>query len=140
MVAPVVCGVDESASARRAALRAAALAKALGAPLHVVSAVVKTGPFTSSGVGTIDFTADSLSVADDMLSALVQELGIDQVTKAVVVDDPWRALCREAERIDAQLIVIGNRRVQGVARILGSVAIEVVRHAPCDVYIADTTG
>src|SRR5690606_28369663 len=40
---------------------------------------------------------------------------------------------------DASLIVVGNKRVQGVAgRVLGSIARDVAAHASCDVYIAHT--
>jgi nucleotide-binding universal stress UspA family protein len=35
--------------------------------------------------------------------------------------------------------VLGNRRMQGAGRILGSVANSVAHHAPCDVYVVKTT-
>jgi nucleotide-binding universal stress UspA family protein len=43
-----------------------------------------------------------------------------------------------ATDIGADLIVVGNRRVQGIGRLLGSVATDVAQHAPCDVYIVKT--
>ena len=52
---------------------------------------------------------------------------------------PATATCEEATRLQAQTIVVGNRRVQGVTRVLGSVAADVTKHAPCDVLIANTT-
>ena len=39
---------------------------------------------------------------------------------------------------EAELIVVGNRRTQGIGRVLGSVAVSVAAHAPCDVYIVKT--
>jgi nucleotide-binding universal stress UspA family protein len=54
------------------------------------------------------------------------------------MDEPADALCAEAERLGASIIVVGNKRVQGMARVLGSVAAEVARHAPCHVFIAHT--
>ena len=51
---------------------------------------------------------------------------------------PAEALVEEAKRRNAELIVVGNRRVQGIGRILGSVARSVAQHAPCDVYIVKT--
>jgi nucleotide-binding universal stress UspA family protein len=48
-------------------------------------------------------------------------------------------LCEEAERLDARTIVVGNRRVQGISRVLGSVASDVTRQAPCAVLIANTS-
>ena len=40
--------------------------------------------------------------------------------------------------IDAELIVVGNRRMQGVQRLLGAVANDVVHHADCDVLVVKT--
>jgi nucleotide-binding universal stress UspA family protein len=37
------------------------------------------------------------------------------------------------------MIVVGNRRMQGLGRLLGSVANDVAHHAPCDVHIVKTT-
>jgi nucleotide-binding universal stress UspA family protein len=36
------------------------------------------------------------------------------------------------------MIVVGNRRMRGIGRVLGSVANSVAHNAPCDVYIAKT--
>jgi nucleotide-binding universal stress UspA family protein len=36
------------------------------------------------------------------------------------------------------MIVVGNRRMHGIGRVLGSVANSVAHNAPCDVYIAKT--
>ena len=47
-------------------------------------------------------------------------------------------LVSEADRLEARLIVVGNRRVQGPARILGSIARTVAANASCDVYVANT--
>ena len=51
---------------------------------------------------------------------------------------PADALIKEAMRLDARLIVVGNRRMRGIGRLLGSVANSVAHNAPCDVYIANT--
>jgi len=48
-------------------------------------------------------------------------------------------MCDEATRLEARTIVVGNRRVQGVTRVLGSIAADVTKHAPCDVLIANST-
>ena len=51
---------------------------------------------------------------------------------------PADAIVTVAKDIRADLIVVGNRRVQGIGRILGSVATDIAHHAPCDVYIVKT--
>ena len=37
------------------------------------------------------------------------------------------------------MIIVGNRRVQGAARILGSIATDVLHIAPCNVLVVHTT-
>ncbi|MGO4435355.1 universal stress protein, partial [Paenarthrobacter sp. RAF9] len=61
-----------------------------------------------------------------------------EVTYSAARGKPGEALVKEAEMQDARLIVVGNRRMQGLGRVLGSVANTVAHTAPCDVYIAKT--
>jgi nucleotide-binding universal stress UspA family protein len=61
-------------------------------------------------------------------------------THAIVVAEPADALCQEAERLNASIIVVGNKRVQGMSRVLGSIPLDVAKQAPCNVYIVHTTG
>ena len=60
------------------------------------------------------------------------------ITHAVVMKDPATALCEEATRLEASTIVVGNKRVQGAARVLGSIAGDVAKRAPCNVLIVHT--
>jgi hypothetical protein len=39
----------------------------------------------------------------------------------------------QAQLVGADLIVIGNLRMQGAKRVLGAVANDILHHAPCDV-------
>ena len=137
MTKPIIVGVDQSKTARRAAFRAAELATALGVPLHLVMAVSRgraDGMATETG-----HHVDWLAGAEQFLDSLKGELKVAVVTSAVVPDDPATAMCDEATRLDAQLIVVGNKRVHGIARVLGAIAMDVARHATCDVLISDTT-
>ena len=137
MTRPIVVGVDQSDTARRAAFRAAELASALGAPLHVVMAANRR---RADGLSTeTGRHVDWLAGAEQFLDALLGELPISAVTRAVVPEDPAAAICEEAERVEAQMIVVGNRRVQGISRVLGAIATDVARRASCDVLISDTT-
>ncbi len=137
MSGPIVVGVDQSETARKAAFRAAELAAALGAPLHVVMAASRgraDGLSTETG-----HHVDWVAGAEQFLNGLAGELPGSVITHAVVAEDPAVALCDEAERVSAQMIVVGNRRVKGISRVLGSVATDVARRASCDVLISDTT-
>lgn len=138
----ILVGVDGSDSARKAATVAAELAAATGATLHVLTAV------DPSRMGTNDDTAElgdvrrltpgeaAEAIAAEVASTLT---GVTpQIESSPIQGKPAHALVEEAKRLGADLIVVGNRRVQGLGRILGSVASDVVHHAPCDVYIVKT--
>ena len=133
----IIVGVDRSSTSRHAAFKAANLAVSLGKPLHLVMAVSPT-KLLAGGSGGDSFQMDWLSSAEQFLDALSGELPAKQITRTVSVADPAIAMCEEALRLQATLIVVGNRRVQGISRVLGAVATDVARHAPCDVYIANT--
>ena len=92
------------------------------------------------GIGSDTVTVDPVSDAEGLLKRLSAELPHGQITTHVALDEPADSLCAEAERLGAKMIVVGNRRVQGLSRVLGSVASDVLRHAPCDVHVANTTG
>lgn len=134
----IVVGVDRSETARRAAERAAELAGGLGANLHLVMCAERTKGVSMS-VGSDTFHTDWLSDAQQFLKDLGRSLPLDDVTSSVSDADPADAIVEEADRLDAELIVVGNKRVQGLARVLGSVAGDVMKHAHCDVYVANTT-
>jgi nucleotide-binding universal stress UspA family protein len=138
MTAPIIVGVADTVTARRAAATAAELARALGAPLHLVTSAGRHGQGLV-GASTEKFMVDPVTVADQFLAALAGELGVPGTTYRVSTDDPASSLVAEATRLNARMIVVGNRRVQGLARVLGAVAVDVARQAPCDVFIANTT-
>jgi nucleotide-binding universal stress UspA family protein len=136
----IIVGVDESATARIAAQQAAELAKATGRTLHLVMAL-KRKPATSMNAGGETVVIDNISLAEDFLRSLKGELAAGSgATHAVVTGDAADALCSEAERLHASMIVVGNKRVQGVTRVLGSIPLDVAKAAPCNVYIVHTTG
>jgi nucleotide-binding universal stress UspA family protein len=53
--------------------------------------------------------------------------------------EPAEAIVRVAEEVGADLIVVGNKGLHGVRRVLGSVPNTVVHQAPCSVLVLDTT-
>jgi len=135
----VVVGVDDSETARRALDRAALIAKALGEPLHLVMAV-RPGVSRMITKGTDEFIIDWVTDAEQQLHSIKSKAGVPEATTSVSDQDPATAICGEAESRGANLIVVGNRRMQGASRVLGAVASDVLKHAPCDVLVAKTTG
>ena len=129
----------DTPTADDAAFQAAELASRLGASLHLVSATKQRG-VTTVGSPSEQYTFGNIDLAHQHQAALRDRLGADiEITASVVNGSPGQALCAEAERLDAEIIVVGSARTQGVARVLGSIASDVIKQAPCAVYIAQTT-
>jgi nucleotide-binding universal stress UspA family protein len=92
-------------------------------------------------VGAGDREIDA--AVDDQLAATtanIAEMGVDvPVTMHRAVGSAADSLCELAEQLGADIIVVGNRNMQGKGRLLGSVASRVAHHAPCHVLIAHST-
>ena len=134
----ILVGVDESATARRAAESAAALARATGAHLHVVTALPPARMGEVRGPGGDTWHVDPIDAARDRLNDMAASWPDVKTDVVCEMGKPVDVLIRTAERIDADVIVVGNRRMQGVSRVLGAVASDVAHRAPCDVYIVYT--
>lgn len=141
MAKTIIVGVDGSETATRAARRAAELADALGSDLHVLTAYGKF-EVEKISTGSEEFVfsteADAEGVAGASLLQLRKDFPTVKLTSAASEGKPGDALVRAAERLDSEIIVVGNKRVQGLARVLGSIARDVASRAPCDVYVVHT--
>lgn len=137
----IVAGVDGTGTATGAALRAAGMAEKFGAELHLVCAFDKLEVDRyEAGGEEFEFSTDeeALGTARTVV-AEVHEIHPDVAVAAASYEGkPAEALVAYATEIGADVIVVGNKRVQGLGRLLGSVAADVCAHAPCDVYVAHT--
>lgn len=144
----IVVGFDGSDSSRKAADEAGELAAGLGAELHVVTVVVDDPRKHGFDIEVVDERA---APAVEARSRGLRQRAVDTahqldgaypgvtVITTILAGPPARTIVEHAEEIGADLIVVGNHRVQGLARLLGSVAIDILRDAPCSVYVAKTT-
>lgn len=134
----IVVGVSDAATSHIAARTAVDLAEATGATLHFVTAVV-SGQLNVIQVGSDRFVADNVESARKSLQRFVESLGTTATyTVQAVEESPAKALITVAELHDADLIVVGNVRMQGLGRVLGSVGNDVAHTAPCSVLIVKT--
>jgi nucleotide-binding universal stress UspA family protein len=141
--ASIVVGTDGSDSATKAVSKAATIARRMGARLHIVTAY-GNGPDDASEElpPELDRLASTGVQADVILqraSAAVDGAGLD-VENHASPGDPASALIDVAVEVNADMIVVGNKGMTGLARfLLGSVPNKVAHHAPCDVLIVRTT-
>ena len=147
-----MAGTDGSESARVAVDHAAEIAKAFSSTLHLVMAfkgapnlaLSSTDPMNIAVLGDPSWESD---VAAELQQELqrdadrVRRSGVKGVEVHVVSGDPAEALIEIAERVNASLIVVGNRGMTGAKRfLLGSVPNQVSHHAGCTVMIVNTKG
>jgi nucleotide-binding universal stress UspA family protein len=146
MYAKIVVGTDGSASATRAVEHAASLAAATGADLHIAMAkpsipvlvapemMFATAEWTSA---TDQASQAALEAATGAASAAGAADGT--VTTHLVSGDPADALLSLCDAIEADLLVIGSRGMQGARRfLLGSVSSRCAHHANRSVLIVHT--
>jgi nucleotide-binding universal stress UspA family protein len=137
MYKKIVVGYDGSDRALRAVEQAADLATAVGSAVHLVTAV-NNDEIHEFGESSDKMYLSTTQIARDQLVNLAAKLSHLSVSIAAVKGSPAQVLVKEASAIDADLILVGNRHVQGFSRVLGSVAEDVAHKAPCAVLIAKT--
>ncbi len=134
----IILGEDLLSVSESARARAIELAREFEARIDVVHAVDLGTPYLSALELTLprqvlESVTDEARQRLDQLAAENRDVAIENV---VVDDKPAQALCDRAERTRAGLVVLGSHGLGGVARlVLGSVAEQVVRHAPCSVLV-----
>ena len=135
----IIVGVDGSPTAMKAAESARQNALALNARLHVVTAF-DSGSTEFYGSGGDTWVAPDAYSAQQIAQRVATELQTPEltVTFSAARGKPAEVLIEEAERHQAQMIVVGNIRMRGLGRVLGSVANSVAHNASCDVLIMKT--
>lgn len=127
---PIVAGTDGSPRAEFAVDKAGDLALALGAPVHVVCVPgAIEGRDWPARITAQQIVADA---ADRLRSR-----GITVQTH-LPVGEAALALVAVAESVQAQMIVVGNKGMTGIGRVLGSLPNRVSHEARCSVLVVPT--
>ena len=123
MVGSIICGVDESESAKEAARVARALSSQLGLGLVFVRVVERDGP---------DAKVSAIAERLERLSAGVTDADCGAAW-LVDVGHPADRLVAAAVSAQASLIVVGSTGPR--SSLLGSISAEGSRRAPCPVVV-----
>ena len=137
----IVVGTDGSDTAERAVKEAARLARALGAELHIVSGFDPRPSAVSALSGEFAMPPEGEGDAlEAMLAASAAGVRAEdlQVHTHAAGGDPADALIELAAAVGASMIIVGNRGMHGVKRVLGSVPNTVSHKAGCNVLIVST--
>lgn len=130
---PIVAGTDGEPRAELAVDKAGELGQALGAPVHVVC--------VASAIYGQDWPA--AITAERVVDAAAKRLRARGITVQTHVLRGHRGeaaleLMAVAEGERAQMIVVGNKGMTGIGRLLGSVPNRLSHLARCDVLIVPT--
>ena len=83
-------------------------------------------------------TREVRNAADAILEEAGAGSGDLNITTHIVAGSPADALIEMADRLSADLIVVGSKGMRGARRIIGSVPNSIAHGANCNVLIAKT--
>ncbi len=140
MFETVVVGADGSDTAAEAVRVAIGLVKLTGGQLHIVTAY-KPQQLKSPAGEEFSKSLSSGDLAQSVLADLASRARTGGVEVETHLKDaaPADAICEVATQVKADVIVVGNKGMAGLRRVLGSVPNSVAHQAPCAVLIAFTT-
>jgi nucleotide-binding universal stress UspA family protein len=131
----LVCAVDFSAQSDRALQIASTLAKESGGVLHIIHSYEQPFAYDPQLPEYVPPPAD----LDEIKKRLHDQQPVHsdiEVVYELLVGEPAAAIQEYADKIGADLIVMGTHGRSGVARFLmGSIAESVLRHAACPVLV-----
>lgn len=131
----ILVAYDGSEGAHRALDQAVELAQSNGADVSVISVAEPLPQFGRAGAMLVpEEEQERLHELADAKKALTEK-GVS----AKIIErkgDAAAMIIDEAEKEDADMIVMGTRGLNGAQRwLLGSVSSRVVQHAPCNVLV-----
>jgi nucleotide-binding universal stress UspA family protein len=150
MFRTILVGTDGTITASRAVAEAADLAAAVpGSVLHIVSvqkpmaaaAIASAEMATAAPAGAeLEWEESARTALERLLADAAERAGRESLTVETHArfGAPAEVLCDMAAHLQADLLVVGNRGMQGGRRLLGSVPNTVSHHAPCSVLVVDT--
>ena len=126
----------DGVAAQEAKVRGAKLALLHCVEIGPAPAVAISVPFGGGWSGPPpEFVESARAAALDLLRSAAAQIGVE-AEAYVETGDAARAIVDTAEKVKAELVVIGTHGRTGLRRLLlGSVAEKVVRGAPCSVLV-----
>ncbi|HEX3697942.1 MAG TPA: universal stress protein [Polyangia bacterium] len=134
----ILIATDFSPCSQMAARLAAALARRLGAQLHLLHAFDPPHPELAALPSGSGWEREMLAAAEQQMAADLQKLKSTGVTVSgsVEMGSPAGVIVETARAVHADLIVVGTHGRKGLAHAyLGSVAERVVRTSVCPVLV-----
>ena len=110
------------------------MAKEFGADVVLVHAVEQIGSYSAYGVG-VGFEVEKILLENSKkeMTDLGKRIGFSEDKMVVGIGPAKHVILDEADKIKADLIIVGSHGRHGIKNILGSTADGVLHGAKCDV-------
>ena len=128
--------VDDAETSRPALERAVALAEASGGTIRLIY-VRSLVPVSFMEFVPPHFDTAQQGEAEKRLAVIAQGVRLpkERVSHVVTMGGVYHDVLQEADKIGADLIVVGSHRPTMATYLLGSNAATIVRHAKCSVLV-----
>lgn len=136
----VLAPTDGSRGAERALAEAIDIADGVGSALHLLHVVetASLGFDVRSVLSDAELAERGESVLDGPVST-AEEAGLDRVTSAVTLGQPYREILDYVDQQDIDLLTVGTQGTTNFSRyVLGSVTTKLVRTSPVPVLLVRT--
>lgn len=128
MYKTIICAIELDQEGREVLAKAQEIASKFDATLVVISVL----PYTFLPK---DYQKELEEKAIPEFNKIASELDISKKNRVLKVGKPYEAICFEAEKRQADLIILGTHSKKGLHSLLGSTASAVANHASCDVSL-----
>lgn len=126
----ILCAVEASKEGEQVIERAMQLASKFDSKIYLVSVISYT-------LLPKDYQAKLEEEIAPKMEAMAEKYNISKKRLSVKVGKPYQVICEKAEKIEADLIVLGTHSEKGLRGMLGSTANGVANYAPCDLFLVN---
>ncbi len=113
------------------------MAQKCGARVYVLSVVARDAEYEALGEQLLKREIDSAAAHLEQVKAQAQAAGLACETRLVQGNEIHQEIANEAERVQADVIIMGRRGRHGLARrLLGDTTVKVIGTAKCSVLVA----
>ncbi|WP_444931479.1 universal stress protein [Microbulbifer sp. SSSA002] len=128
MYGTVLCAIEASQEGRFVLSKAVELSRKFDSKLIVLNVL----PYSFLPK---DYQRELKESAIPKFDEITADFGIAKKNRALKVGKPYEVICKEAEKREVDLIVLGTHSKKGLGSLIGSTANSIVNYAHCDVTL-----
>ncbi|WHI46632.1 universal stress protein [Microbulbifer sp. JMSA004] len=124
----ILCAIEASQEGRYVLSKAVELSKKFDSKLIVLNVL----PYSFLPK---DYQKELKESAIPKFEEITEDFGVSKRNRALKVGKPYEVICKEAEKRNVDLIVLGTHSKKGLSSLIGSTANSIVNYAHCDVTL-----